>query len=215
METMRGSFWHRLAEAERAALVRAAQHKRYDRGTTLIRGADRGRWAAILHSGQVRVVSVDGTRTISTRSAGDIVGEQALIDQGTRSATVVANTVVQALVLGSEEFERVLHRYPRVLRVLCAVVSDRLREADGVLSGQADDASTKVVLHLLRHAGAAGGPRIPVPITSQAALGELLGVSRESVVRALRKLRAESVVTTQHGVVTIRDLDALRSWTSR
>ncbi|MFL6125317.1 helix-turn-helix domain-containing protein, partial [Actinophytocola sp.] len=88
-----------------------------------------------------------------------------------------------------------------------------LREADRNLSEQGNDAFTKVAETLLRYvdelgAGMRAGVRIG--IGSQAAFGESLGLSRESVVRALKSLREGGLVTTDRGVVIIHDVDALR-----
>lgn len=207
-----GSFWRRLTDPERVALVSVARPRRVDTGAVLIRAADVDQWSAILHSGRVVVLSADGTRSIAQRWAGDIVGEQALLDHGTRSATVRAETSVHALILGRTEFDRVVERQPRIMRVLGAVVSDRLREADRSLSGQGNDAFTKVAETLVRYVDELGAHlrRMRIGIGSQAAFGDSLGISRESVVRALKSLRDKGLVTTDRGVVTIHDIDALR-----
>ncbi|WP_346140234.1 Crp/Fnr family transcriptional regulator [Kutzneria viridogrisea] len=208
-----GSFWRSLTEQERVALTAEGTVRRFVKATVLINFAASDRWAAVLHQGRVRVIGSDGVRVIAMRSAGDIVGEQALLDRKARSATVLADTNVQALLLEPTAWERVFQRHPRILRVLCGVVSERLREADRSLAEQTDDAFTKVVLHLLRVAeksSSSGARAVSVNIGSQEELGKLLAVSRESVVRALQRLRTEGVVLTRRGVVTIRDLGALR-----
>jgi CRP/FNR family transcriptional regulator, cyclic AMP receptor protein len=171
------------------------------------------RWVAILSDGRVRVLGADGARILATRSAGDIVGEQALIERRARSATVLADTPVRARVLGAADLDRLLARHPRILRVLCVVLSERLRESDRNLGDLGDRAFTKVIYGLLRLAES-GRPvpsrGIRVRIGSQAKLGSLLGVSRESVVRALGRLRKEQLIATNRGVVTIYDIAALR-----
>jgi CRP/FNR family cyclic AMP-dependent transcriptional regulator len=208
-----GRFWSRLTDAERATFEDVGNWRRYARGEVLIQISGTGQWAAILRSGRVRVIGGDGVQVLATRWAGDIVGEQARLDGQPRSATVVAETAVQALVLGEAKLEHVFRQHPRVLRVLGAVMSERLREADRKLIGQADGAFTKVVEELLRHADERGHPveqGVRVHIRSQADLGKALGVSRDSVVRVLRQLRAEKIITTRRGLVTIHDLAGLR-----
>jgi CRP-like cAMP-binding protein len=154
-----GSFWRRLTDEERVAFVNSARSRRFDTGAELIRAGEDDQWAAVLHSGRVRVLSVGGARAIALRWAGDIVGEQALLDHGKRSATVRAETSVHGLILGRREFDRVVERHPRVMRVLGAVVSERLREADRNLSGQSDDAYTRVAEMLLRYVNEFGSVR--------------------------------------------------------
>ncbi|HEX8864038.1 MAG TPA: helix-turn-helix domain-containing protein, partial [Lentzea sp.] len=55
--------------------------------------------------------------------------------------------------------------------------------------------------------------QIRFDIGSQAALGEALGLSRESVVRALKLLREEGVIATDRGVITVTDVAELRART--
>ncbi|WP_307855818.1 Crp/Fnr family transcriptional regulator [Kibdelosporangium banguiense] len=187
--------------------------QRYAKGATVMRIAETGNWAAVLSSGRVRVIGLDGTRTIAMRGVGDIVGEQAVIDGKPRSATVRADIAVRALVLGGREFDRVLGRHPHILRVLCTVVSERLREADRNLGSQGSDTVTRVSRLLVRQADeyeVDGEREVRVNIGSQAGLGESLGLSRESAVRALRVLREANIIRTRRGVVTILDLGALR-----
>ncbi|MER6666184.1 Crp/Fnr family transcriptional regulator [Amycolatopsis japonica] len=213
-----GSFWRRLDDAERAALVSVAVLRRYDIGATLIRAGDPDNWVAILRSGRVRLVAAEGKPTIALRFAGDIVGEQAVLDREVRSATVQAETPVQAFVIDGGTFDRYLAHRPRALRILCAVVSERLRESDRNIVGQNDDAFTKIVEMLLRYVDdfdPAYSDRFRFAIGSQAALGESLGFSRESVVRALKTLRDEEIITTDRGVITIKDVDGLRARTTR
>ncbi len=213
-----GSFWRRLDDAERTALVSLSALRRFDTGATLIRAGDAENWVAVLHSGRVRLVAGDGKTPIALRFAGDIVGEQAILDQEARSATVQAETPVQALIVEGAVFNRYLAQRPRTLRVLCAVVSERLRESDRNILGQNDDAFTKIAEMLLRYVDEfewINSERIRFDIGSQAALGESLGLSRESVVRALKLLREEGVIATDRGVITVNDVAELRTRAAR
>ncbi len=69
-------------------------------------------------------------------------------------------------------------------------------------------------LELADRGGADGqrGVQIDIPLT-QNELASLIGVSRNSVVRALASLRALRLVTTARHTITIPDLDALRRFT--
>lgn len=212
-EHRKGSFWYRLTELERTAFAANAQFRTFARGAEVISADDRSRWAAIIYSGRVRITR--GRKVVATRWAGDIVGEQAVIDPVARSGAVVADTNVKAVLLGKQELDGLFARFPHALLTLCSVVSERLREADEMLESQAGDAYTRVVSSLVRLAEEVrtdGHGRLPVPIGSQSAFAEQLRLSRESVVRALRTLRSRRLISTdRRGVVVIHDLAALRA----
>ena len=78
-------------------------------------------------------------------------------------------------------------------------------------AAQSGNAFTKIVRFLARSAEGEGP--FSVHIGSQQALGEELGVSRDSVVRALRRLRKENIVTTHRRLVSVREPGMLRAHT--
>jgi CRP/FNR family cyclic AMP-dependent transcriptional regulator len=75
------------------------------------------------------VVRRDG-RKIATLGPGRYFGELALLDRAPRSATIVAGTPIQALVIGQREFLGVLDEVPAVAHKLLVSMASRLRDAD-------------------------------------------------------------------------------------
>lgn len=211
-----GSFWRCLSGAERDAFTAIGQARRFHKGETLMVRSRPVRWAGILQRGHVRLVAYD--QVLETRSAGDIVGEGAVINDFPRTPAVIAASEVRVLVLGRVELERLVTQNPRVLRVLCAVLGQRLHRAYYSLLDHADKPFTKVVRELLRRAeecGHDGARRVIIEIGSQAVLGESLGISRDSVVRALQRLRGEDVLSTYRRLVTVHDISSLRAHAGR
>ena len=82
---------------------------------------------------------VDGTVAVSRDNlplglagAGDIVGEMALVEGGTRRATTVAVTEVSALVLSTSEFSQLLERFPVVAANVRAINAQRIAVIAGL-----------------------------------------------------------------------------------
>ena len=71
-------------------------------------------------------VTVHGERK-GTLGAGDAFGELALIDQGKRSATIVAATDVRAVALSAWEFRPFVEEHPSVAWSLLVALTRRLR----------------------------------------------------------------------------------------
>ncbi|MET9227279.1 Crp/Fnr family transcriptional regulator [Lentzea sp. NPDC003310] len=200
------SFWCLLSPEERRKLADVGEVRPFTRQNTLIRAAATGSCVAVVLSGRVRVLGEDGERVVATRFAGDIIGEQAFLDNGVRSATVVAVTNVRALVLTGEQFDRVVAEHPGVLRLLGAVVSKRLRESDASLLERGGGAADKVRRFLVGRAAA--GPVIH--IGSQEELARELDISRSSVGRALAQLKRNNLVSVDRARISIRDLAELK-----
>jgi len=69
-------------------------------------------------------------RKAATLGPGQYFGELALLDRRPRSATVVAETDMELLVLGQRQFNTILEAIPGISRKLLDAMADRLRDAD-------------------------------------------------------------------------------------
>lgn len=95
---------------------------------TLVAQGDRGSEVLVVLSGQARCLK-DGCQ-IAQFGPGDFFGEVAVLDGGPRTATVVADTDMEVLVLDRSEFELLLERSSEVGRRMVRVLASRLRRAD-------------------------------------------------------------------------------------
>ena len=98
-------------------------------GRVLCKEGEPGNECFVIGEGKA-TVSREGTE-LATLSAGDVVGEMALLDQDPRSATVTAQTALKLFVLESREFWTVLSENPLVARKIMKNLAQRLRRAEG------------------------------------------------------------------------------------
>jgi CRP-like cAMP-binding protein len=102
-------------------------------------------------SGRELVVIADGTavvlvgmRAVARLGPGDVVGEMALLDHGPRSATVVAESDVEAFVSSGEEFAQILLGAPTIARALAESLARRLRSTTELLAGAGRSAKSRI-----------------------------------------------------------------------
>ena len=69
-------------------------------------------------------------REIATLGPGDAVGELALLDGGPRTATVIADTPIDLLVIGQREFAGLLDEVPGLAHKVMLNLADRMVELD-------------------------------------------------------------------------------------
>lgn len=69
-------------------------------------------------------------KTLAKLGPGDFVGEMALLDQGPRSATAVAETPMELLVLTARDFSNILEEVPVVTKKIMRGMASRLRTID-------------------------------------------------------------------------------------
>lgn len=96
---------------------------RLSAGQVLCRQGTKAEEVFLVIDGQVAVSRDDVPLGIA--GAGDIIGEMALMEGGTRSATTVAVTEVRALVLSTSEFTQLLTRFPAVADNVRALSTQR------------------------------------------------------------------------------------------
>ena len=107
----------------------AMQVREYAAGDYLIRQGEPSPYLLLLVEGTawagVRGATGDHTQ-VAEFVRGDVVGERSLVTDETRTADVVARTLVRVLVLPGDDFHDLAHRYPELQVLMTEVVADRL-----------------------------------------------------------------------------------------
>jgi CRP/FNR family cyclic AMP-dependent transcriptional regulator len=113
---------------ERRALRQALEEVTVKAGRVLCEEGAVGREFFLIVSGEASVRH--NNRKVRNLGPGDYFGELALIDRQPRSATVVADTDMDLLVLGQREFNGALVTMPELSRKLMVALATRVREFD-------------------------------------------------------------------------------------
>jgi arsenate reductase (thioredoxin) len=114
-----------LTDRAIAAVARVANEVRFEAGEALVREGEPGRSFLIVETGEADVTR-DG-ETIRTLRRGDFLGEIALLDGGTRTATVTSASPVSALCIEREAFLRLMDESSAVRFGIIEALSSRLR----------------------------------------------------------------------------------------
>jgi len=124
--------------------------KRYGGGEVLFKEGDAPDGLYLIRRGSVTISRTLGGREIilSYLSAGNYVGEMALLSDSPRMATVKAAATTEALILEAETFKRVLGRNPQWREDMEARFLDRLR-ANAAMEAQPDPGN--IIAFLMQH----------------------------------------------------------------
>lgn len=106
---------------------------RLETGAALFVKGDEGDCMFVVLEGALRVG--DGNRIFDEISAGDIVGEMALIDRASRAATVTAVTACSLARIDQKRFLFLTQQTPMFALNVMRVLSQRLRRMDLMISG--------------------------------------------------------------------------------
>jgi CRP/FNR family cyclic AMP-dependent transcriptional regulator len=100
-------------------------------GQTLFRQGDPGDLMYVLMSGTADILV--NHSVVETAEAGAILGEMAMIDDGTRSAMVIAKTDCKLLPIDHDRFNFLIQQTPNFAIHVMRVIAARLRKMDSLL----------------------------------------------------------------------------------
>lgn len=123
-----------LTSADLARVARVGRMKRYEAGQPIV---IKGTFAGGLFLVVSGTVSVDVGGKVHTLGPGEFFGEMTLISTKPRSATVVAEEPVEALVIHAVDFKAFLMANPSLAVVLLERVVERLREVQQRVDAEA------------------------------------------------------------------------------
>lgn len=124
------SFWPALQPAEQRDFLAVAKQRTFAAGATIMSEGAAADHVLVVLSGRTQIYADDNGRRVllAERGPGDLIGERAALEVTERSATVMALTTVQALVVTTERFADFVSTHGRVLDLIEGQVDQRRRE---------------------------------------------------------------------------------------
>jgi CRP-like cAMP-binding protein len=201
-----------LADDDIRALAFRGRNKSYLAGDAIFSEGEAGDEMHVVVRGSVRVHRLADTGsdvTLAILGPGECVGEQALLDNLPRSANARALQETRTFTVSRDVFMQWVTERPGAALALLETLSIRLRRSnEKVADLMFLDLGHRLSKTLLSMAGESTPGRVFV---TQAALGQLLGVSRESVNKQLQLFVRDGLVSLSRGSVVILDRAGLRS----
>ncbi len=208
------SFLDLLDDETGVALLQRGRRRSYRRRDIVFRQGDVSNVVFVVRRGHVAVTTLtpEGRESIlALRGPGDLVGEQALLDDQPRSATLRAVSTTELLAFTGPDFQRFVNDYPQSSFAMLRSMSRRLRESDRARTSAANEPVVarlaRLFLDLSGDSATPNGFALPL---SQEEIGSWIGASREATAKALRTFRDEGSVATARNRIDIVDPVALR-----
>jgi CRP-like cAMP-binding protein len=208
-----------LEEADRKVVLQEMRETSFDGGQAIFARGDDGREIYLVTSGRVRlsVLTPEGRElSFAHAETGQIFGEIAVLDGGTRSADATAVSKVTALTLSKSALARLIEQRTVVREAVVRFLCNRVREADHQLEGIAlypiEVRLARFFLAAARQKGELKpGARIVIDLPiSQSELALLIGASRPKVNAALSLLEDSGAIERKDSRFTC-DIDELEA----
>ena len=200
-----------LVDGPLARLRELGARRALPANTTLFMEGDEPYDVVVVDAGEVKVTTAALTGqelVLDIVGAGEVLGELSAIDGAPRSATAVALTDIEITAISADRFRTFLDETPAAQAAMLEQTVARLRHANRrQLEYSSSDALGRVCARLdeliERHGD--GSPQLELGLT-QTELAQWCGLSREAVVKALRKLRNLGWIATGAGAtMTVLD----------
>lgn len=201
-----------LSANERSDIAARARIRTLDAGETIFAIGSPGDHMMAVLSGNVRISlpSNDGKELLlAIIHPGEVFGELAVLDGKDRSADAMAESACTLAILDRREILSFFERNPAAWLKIVEVLCHRLRRTDQVLAEVAlMQLPARLAKMMLRITDTSARGREKISF-SQRELASMVGGTRESVNKCLRKWQTGGIIQIAESWITITDRAAL------
>lgn len=206
-----------LPDADQQNLVSLLRRVNLRKGEILFRQGDDGMSLYLIVQGRIKISlsrQMDVV-TLAILGQGEFLGEMALLDGLPRSADATALEDSYLYALNRKDFLSFLVNNEKAVHAVLSSLSIRLRKTDTLLAEMCFlSLSVRLVQKLAEFAQQLppdeNNPNECTLKVSQQELGNILGVSRESINKELKHLRDKGIVSTSRNCIHIDNLASLK-----
>lgn len=206
-----------LPDEDQQNLVNLLRRETLRKGETLFRQGDEGTALYLIVQGRIKISisrRLDSV-TLAILGQGEFLGEMALLDGLPRSAHAIALEDCHLYALNRSDFIPFLTHNEKAVSSVLSALSIRLRKTNDLLAEMCFLSLTVRLTQKLVELAERAGPSEMDPSEyrvemSQQELGNVLGVSRESINKELKPLRDQGVVSISRSCIHIHNLARLR-----
>jgi CRP-like cAMP-binding protein len=192
-------LFEHLSDTQAISLIGALEKKRFKRSESLVVAGAKSNTLFVILSGKASVVVANPSGkelVLATLGVGDCIGEMSLLDNEPHSASVIAETQIDALALSREGFNScILHNAQMAVSVMRGLVM-RLRKANQKIASLAlFSVFGRVARYVLDMAEEGeNGQLVVKKKISHAAIAREVGASREMVSKALKEFESQGFI---------------------
>jgi CRP/FNR family transcriptional regulator, cyclic AMP receptor protein len=185
--------------------------KKIKPGIHLFRENDRSRELYIIQSGSVKVYRTAGGKEIelAVLEKGSVLGEMALIDGKPRSASAKTILECEVIIIDADTFHETIKGIPTWFMSIVRMTSQKIRQANRRLqniSNTQQEAPVIITLHLYFQRFDRDNNGLDIKQT-QHHLIQLLGVTYQSVIRALDFLHTNKFIEFNDDTLHVLDIE--------
>jgi len=198
-----------FAEDQLRTLVTLVTRRGAARGAVIMAEGDRVDSLYIVISGRLKVMmgEANGKEVIlGIIGPGELFGEMGFIDDGPRSASVIAIEPCELLSVTRRGFKKCLVENFEVAMTVLRVLVRRLREADRKIASLAMlDVYGRVARLLLDLSENVNGQKVVTKRLTKQDIAKMIGASREAVSLVMKELQISGYIEARGSTIVLHD----------
>ncbi len=186
--------------------------RKVSKGSIVYHQGDNAKCFYYLKKGRVKVVmtSPDGMeKTLSTASAGEIIGEAAFFDKMPRISSAYAMTNVELVAIDERKLISLIKNNPEIATELLEIQAIRIRQLSSQIDSMAFMKADGRIARLLLQSISVKNGKKTVAFTHEEIAG-VVGVSRVTVSKILNEFKRKGYLVTDYGKIIILDTEKLK-----
>ncbi len=208
-----------LKDEELDTILNHSSKVNYPKNKIIFLEEEEGNELYMILKGRVKVVRISESGeeiTLAVLQKGDFFGEMSLLDGKPRSATVISDEDSILILFNKNNFEKVIEKYPRIALKLLKELTSRLRKADDLIGNLAFlNVSGRIAGILLQLAEEHGQKTkegvIVISRPTHQAIANMVGSSRETVTRVLKRFEEKQYIMMSGKNITIFDKENIKN----
>ena len=206
-------IFNHLNTVEMNEIVKTTNSVAHPRGHTIYRAHEPSDGLYIVHKGRVKIYRLSETgkeQLVRILSPGDFTGELSLFTESVHDAYAEAMEPVELCVMGRDDFQKFLLKYPAISLKVLSEFSSRLSQTEKQAANIAmESTDTRIALYLADLVEETKSQHVLLPM-SRKDLASHLGTTPETVSRKLAEFEDKGWIQ-QHTQreIEILDLDGL------
>ena len=208
-----------LKDEELDTILNHSSKVNYPKNKIIFLEEEEGNELYMILKGRVKVVRISESGeeiTLAVLQKGDFFGEMSLLDGKPRSATVISDEDSILILFNKNNFEKVIEKYPKIALKLLKELTLRLRKADDLIGNLAFlNVSGRIAGILLQLAEEHGQKTkegvIVISRPTHQAIANMVGSSRETVTRVLKRFEEKQYIMMSGKNITIFDKENIKN----
>jgi CRP-like cAMP-binding protein len=209
-----------LTEKELADIAQRAVELHLQKGEVLFISGEPAKGLFVVVNGKIRVFQQNAEgreQVMHVDTAGAVIGEVALFDDGPYPASAVAELDAELLFVDKHDMHRFCVKYPalalKALRLMAARVRRHAQLVEALSFQDVEHRLASFLISEVKHANSSVQGRVPLHLLlSNQEIASRIGSVRDVVSRTLARMKHDGLIAMNGRTLIILDLQALEAY---